>query len=200
MWRQTEENVANGLPPQSAGSHPLFNLDIYYFLQIGIHGHRTLYQFFEHSRKDFWAMFVHHWVATLLLIGSKMVGYQQIGATVLLGNDNLDLLMPLAKLSEYTGHTTLQNIFTISFCLLWIPFRVGLYFYKVLYTIMMDGYELCLRPYAAIWICFAGLVIIYILQFIWTKYLLEMVWKKLFKGQGIVDTRSASDDDNDKKK
>lgn len=35
-------------------------LDIYYSLQLGYHGHRAIYQFFEHKRRDFWAMFIHH--------------------------------------------------------------------------------------------------------------------------------------------
>merc|ERR1719361_3063109 len=34
------QNAFNGLAPQSAGTHPIFNLNIYYFLQIGTHGHR----------------------------------------------------------------------------------------------------------------------------------------------------------------
>ncbi len=98
--------------------------------------------------------------------------------------------MPLAKLSEYTGHIYLQNIFQISFCILWIPLRIGVYFYKVIYSLCIDGYIDHLRPYPMNWICFFGLIIIYLLQFYWTKYLLEMVWKKLVKGKGIADVRS----------
>lgn len=41
---------------QHPGTNKYFNLDIYYYLQIGYHGHRAIYQFFEHSRRDFWAM------------------------------------------------------------------------------------------------------------------------------------------------
>jgi len=119
-----------------------------------------------------------------------MVGYQQIGATVLLCNDNVDLLMPLAKLADYTGLKTLNVICTVLFCVLWIPLRIGLYFYKVLWSIMVDGYTVALRPYAVHWICFVGLWIIYLLQFFWTKYLLEMLWKKAMKGKGVVDVRS----------
>ena len=189
MWKQSKENISNGLPPQNSGSHSFINLNIYYFLQIGYHGHRAFYQFFEHSRRDFWAMFVHHWVTIFLLIGSKMCGYQQFGATVLLCNDNLDLLMPLAKLSEYTGRKTLQNIFTILFCVLWIPLRLGVYFHKALYSILTDGY-LCFRPYAIQWVSVFGLMVIYFLQLYWTKYLLQMVWRKLFKGKEVLDIRS----------
>merc|ERR1712173_482344 len=115
---------------------------------------------------------------------------------VLLCNDNLDLLMPLGKLSEYNGYKTLQTICTIAFVLLWIPFRLGLFFYKVLWTTLFsDGYLVCVRPYAGAWISVAGLWVIYLLQFVWTKYLLEMVWKKLFQGKAIVDVRSDNDDD-----
>merc|ERR1712032_1020821 len=92
-----------------------------------------------------------------------------IGAAVLLCNDNLDLLMPLAKLSEYNGYKTLQTIFTIVFVLLWIPFRLGLFFYKVLWTLLTDGYLVYLRSSAPAWICVGGLLIIYFLQFSWTS-------------------------------
>lgn len=128
-----------------------------------------------------------------------MVGKQQIGATVLLCNDNVDLLMPLAKLCQYNGYKTLEMIFTISFCLLWIPLRLGVYFYKVIYSVMIDGYQE-LRPFLSHWLCLLGLTIIYLLQFFWTRYLLEMVWKKLFKGKGIVDVRSDDEGDDNKKK
>eukprot|EP01083_Nonionella_stella_P028065 77294_1 len=175
--------------PQHPGSHWLFNLDVYYALQIGYHGHRAVYQFFEYARRDFWAMFIHHWVTVFLLAGSKLTGYQQIGATVLLCNDNVDLLMPLAKLTEYTEHRTLQMIFTIAFIVLWIPMRIGVYFYKVIWSICVDGY-LQFRHSAVNWICLVGLIIIYLLQFYWTKHLLNMVWTRLLKGKAIADTRS----------
>merc|ERR1712228_257565 len=189
MWKQSTENMLNGIAPQSVGSHPLINLDIYYFLQVGYHGHRAVYQFFEHSRRDFWAMFIHHWVTVALLIGSKMTGFQQFGATVVLCNDNCDLLMPLAKLSDYCGYTTLYTIFTILFCTLWIPLRIGVYFYKVLYSVLGDGY-FCLRSSAVNWICVFGLAVIYFLQFYWTKFLLAMIWRKMSKGKDLSDMRS----------
>eukprot|EP01084_Bolivina_argentea_P318350 552064_1 len=191
MWSQSQ---LPGSPTQPPGDNAIFNLDIYYFLQIGYHGHRATYQFFEHRRRDFWAMFIHHWVTVFLLGGSKMVGYQQIGATVLLCNDNMDLFMPLAKLCEYTGYRTLQTIFTILFVVLWIPFRIGVYFYKVIYSIAVDGYEEHLRPFIANWLCLIGLTVIYLLQFYWTGFLLKMVWSKLLKGKGVKDVRSDDED------
>ena len=135
-------------------------------------------------------MFVHHWVTVMLLAGAKMCGYQQIGATLLLCNDNCDLLMPMAKLAEYTGHRRLQTLFTVAFCLLWIPLRIGVFFYKVLWSACVDGYVTALRPHAGSWLLVAGICVIYALQFYWTRYLLEMVWKKLMAGKGVVDVRS----------
>merc|ERR1712173_119913 len=135
---------------------------------------------FEYSRKDFWPLFVHHWVSTFLLIASKLVGYQQMGATLMLCNDNLDLIMPLAKLSDYNGYPTLYKIFAMTWCVLWIPFRIVLFFYKILFPMMTSGYFVLFRPFIGCWICFFGLCIIYFLQFIWTKYLLELVWNKVF--------------------
>ena len=197
FWDQ-KYMYSQGLP-QSPGDNKIFNLDLYYFFQIGYHGHRAIYQFFEYKRRDTIAMFVHHWVTVFLLVGSKMVGCQQIGATVLLCNDNCDLIMPVGKLFEYNGYMMMCTICTYLFCILWIPLRIGVYFYKVIWSITVDGYLIVLRPYFFHWICVGGLLIIYALQFYWTKYLLEMVSKKLkTKGNARMhDTRS--DDENDDK-
>ena len=144
-------------------------------------------------------MLVHHWVTVLLLVTAKVCGYQQFGATVLLCTDNCDLLMPLAKLAEYTGHRRLQMLFTLAFCVLWIPLRIGVFGYKVLWSIAVDSYVAHLRPFACHWLCFAGLTVIYLLQWYWTRYLLEMVWKKLMTGKGVVDVRSDDDSASSKK-
>lgn len=205
MWAQSAKSM-----PQDMGSDPIFNLKIYYYLQIGYAVHRAYYQLFEHIRKDFWPMMIHHWVAASLLVGSYMTGYTQIGATVLLCNDNCDLLMvctkgtnwevhgsyvsmsveqPLGKLCQYAGWKKMETVFTIAFCILWIPMRIFLYGYKVIWATVVDGYHV-VRPYPANWLCVFGLFIIYLLQFFWTKYLLQMVFTKLLKGKGIVDVRS----------
>ena len=178
--------------PQWSGDleNSWYNLNYYYWLQIGYHGHRALYQFFEHSRKDFWAMFIHHWVTVFLLVGSYGAGYQQIGSTVLLCNDNLDLIMPVAKLAGYFGYETISNLFFGLFALLWIPFRIVLYFNKVLMLPFGCGYYIHMRPFIAHWILVFGLCIIYALQIYWTKFLLQMLYKKFVKGEKATDTRS----------
>jgi len=174
--------------PQSMGDHPIFNLRIYYHLHIGYAAHRGTYQFFEHTRRDFWAMFIHHWVTVSLMVGSYMVGGCQIGATVLLCNDNCDLFMPIAKLASYGGYRKIEVVFTTAFLVLWIPLRIGVYFYKVLWSCM--SHYLIWKAYWAYWACLAGLWVIYSLQFFWTKYLMELIFQKLMKGKGVTDVRS----------
>ena len=166
------------------------NLNYYYWLQMGYHGHRALYQFFEYARKDFWAMFIHHWVALFLLIGSYGAGYQQIGSMVLLCNDNLDLIMPLAKICGLMGYDMLHKMFFALFAILWIPFRVVMYFNKVLMLPFGCAYYTHVRPYIAHWLLVFGLCIIYALQLYWTKFLLQMLYKKFVKGEKATDTRS----------
>lgn len=187
MWTQSAKSM-----PQPLGTHSFFNLKVYYWLQIAYAMHRAYYQFLEHTRRDFWAMFIHHWVATGLLIGSYVTGYCRVGATVLLLNDNCDLMMPVAKLAGYSGFRKVEVIFTGMFVVSWIPMRIFLFGYKVMYSIMVLGYAQ-LKPHAAGWLCAAGLLIIYMLQFFWTKYLLEMVVSKLLKGKGVIDVRSDDD-------
>ncbi len=57
MWEETKKGMKKGLP-QHMGDDPIFNLRIYYYLQIGYALHRAYYQCLEHIRRDFWAMYV----------------------------------------------------------------------------------------------------------------------------------------------
>jgi len=181
MWAQ-------GIP-QAMGDHPIFNLRVFYILQIGYAAHRGYYQFFEHSRKDFWAMFIHHWVAVGLLVGSYTTGFCQIGATVLLTTDQSDLYMPMGKLASYEGYTKIDTLGTVVFVVTWIPFRIGVYFYKVLWSCICGYSRWGHLPSG--WVLVIGLWVIYSLQFIWTKYLLVAIYAKVFKGAAAVaDVRS----------
>ena len=104
----------------------------------------------------------------------------------------------MAKLCSYGGWRKMEVFFTGAFLVCWIPMRIVLYFYKVLYSAMVDGYDLVrTNPWA--WLCFAGLCVIYSLQFFWTKYLLEMVFTKLLRGKGVVDVRSDDEGEHSKK-
>ena len=150
-----------------------------------------------------------------MLVGSYICGVTQMGATVLLCNDNCDLLMvckckvtvslyhctrvvceqPVAKLFSYVGWRKMEVLFTMAFVVSWIPMRLCLYFYKVLWSLMVDGYHplkvhehpthqgvyIHVKHYSVFWGILVRLWIIYLLQFFWTKYLLEMIVTKLIK-------------------
>ena len=185
--------------PQSAGNlSNILNLNNYYWLQIGYHFHRAIYQFFEHSRKDFVAMFIHHWVTVLLLCGSFAAGYQQTGSIVLLSNDNVDLLLPVSKLVGYLGWKRLHTVLYMLFGVAWIPCRVILYPQKVLLPFLAEecAYREHLRPYLLHWLHMIGLFVIYLLQIYWTQFLFKSVYRNIvgYKGSNL-DSRS--DDEND---
>ena len=135
-------------------------------------------------------MFIHHWVASILIAGSWMLGYCQIGCVLLMSNDNTDLIMPLGKLFGYLGFPTLYNACGVLFLILWFPLRVFLYPYKVLYSILRaDGGYYHIRSNAYAWICVLLLFIIYALQFYWSKMVLKTLYEKCVTGK-IIDERS----------
>lgn len=179
----------------------VFNLNNYYWVQIGYHGHRALFQFFEYSRKDFVAMFIHHWLTLLLLLGSYCAGYQESGAKVLLCNDNIDLFLPMAKLCGYLGFTNMRTLFFLLFALLWVPFRIIGYFILVLWEPFNCLYFEQIRPYLLHWILLFGVWIIYFLQVYWAQFVLGSLYRSL-KGEKMTDGRSDHEDkiDNTKDK
>ena len=123
------------------------------------------------------------------------MGYQQIGATVMMCTDPTDIIVPVGKLCEYTGFKAGQTLCTWLFVLLWIPLRIGLYGYKVLWSISVGDYAAQVRPYFWSMLICAGLLVIYVLQLYWTRILLMVVYAKVVKGQEMADVRSDDDDD-----
>ena len=83
----------NDKPPQKYDNFMLF----YYWLSLGYHLHRSFFQFFNHTRKDFWAMFIHHWATIALISLSFMSGFCETGCLVMFLHDNGDVWLPAAK-------------------------------------------------------------------------------------------------------
>eukprot|EP00494_Astrolonche_serrata_P032074 UN32343 len=55
---------------------------LYYLLQLGWYGHRAFSTLFEYQRSDYWEMFIHHCVASTLIILSYASGWHQLGSMV----------------------------------------------------------------------------------------------------------------------
>ena len=83
----------NFKPPQYYDGPMLF----YYWLSLGYHVHRCFFQFFNHARSDFWAMFIHHWATICLISLSWVSGFCETGCLVMFLHDNGDVWLPLAK-------------------------------------------------------------------------------------------------------
>ena len=162
-----------------------------------------MYQWFEYARPDFWAMFIHHWVATILIIGSWMLGYCQIGCVLLMSNDNTDLIMPFGKLFGYLGFKNIYNGCGILFLILWFPLRIFLYPYKVLYSCLrVDGGYYYIKTNGYAWFCVLLVFIIYALQFYWSKMVFRTMYNTFFTGKIVdqrSDTESKKQEKNDKK-
>jgi len=185
MWREI---------PQPADDWMRF----YYHITLGYHLHRSCFQFFNPVRKDFWALFLHHWATITLICLSWIGGYLQVGTVVMVLHDNIDVILPLAKICRYLGWNTLKDVLFVLFVASWIVCRNFLFSYMCIYRTYMDYTDLIRRddPRAAIgWgiMCFLEVLHIYWLYFIWV-----VMWEIIQKGRkGIDDTRSFSESEGD---
>ena len=135
---ETQYTGENDYPPQHYDNWMLF----YYWLSLGYHVHRCAFQFFNHARKDFWAMFIHHWTTIALISISWVAGFCQTGVLVMFLHDNGDVWLPLAKV--LFCFCFVYNVVLVSFvctAAYHIVFCFVL-FYLILffsYSVIMDG-------------------------------------------------------------
>jgi len=171
----------------------------YYIISLGYHFHRTIFQFVGAVRKDFWAMFIHHWATIALVMISWLIGFMQSGALVMFIHDNGDFLLSLGKLCRYNGWKTITDILFVIFSFSWVLCRMYWLSTKVLYPVFTDGLEM-VKPYPYAWTCITLLCLLLILHIYWFTFIIVVVKNVLGNG-GIDDVRSGvSENENNKKK
>lgn len=165
----------------------------YYAIAIGYHGHRTLMQFFDYKRKDFWALLVHHWVTLALILLSWHFGLTQHGCLVLFCHDNADAMLMLAKVCDFEQWNTVKEIIFALFAICWMCSRVGLFSWKVIYPLFTPAFiPYGCHPYY--WLFIPLLLSLLALHFYWSWMIIKMVIKRC-KGGELVDERSDDEED-----
>eukprot|EP00494_Astrolonche_serrata_P025824 UN26085 len=82
----------------------------YYLLEFGWYGHRAITSPLEYSRSDFWEMFLHHIVTSVLIALSYWLQFQKVGVMIMLIHDPSDSLLAFTKSVSYLGFSTLADI------------------------------------------------------------------------------------------
>jgi len=171
----------------------------YYILSIGYHVQRTITQFHNPSRKDFVALFIHHWSTIVCLLFSYLAAFLRTGSLVMFIHENADIFLESAKISSYCHWIFGKELFFGLFVISWFVMRLWAFSYKVLYEIIRFGSKqlwIGNSPLFFNWTCVILLFILEALHIYWT-YFIFVVFRKKWRGGGTTDVRSETDDDSD---
>uniref|UniRef100_A0A670XXC8 Ceramide synthase 6 n=1 Tax=Pseudonaja textilis TaxID=8673 RepID=A0A670XXC8_PSETE len=113
-------------------SFPSFQIDFcsihyYYILELAFYWSLMFSQFIDIKRKDFSIMFTHHIVAVLLLIISYVVNFTRLGTLACCLHDVVDFVLEAAKMANYCKFQKLCDFLFLSFAIIFIITRLGIY-------------------------------------------------------------------------
>jgi len=153
--------------------------------------------FFEHKRKDFTQMFVHHVVTIVITIISYATDFNRVGAVVKALLDPGDVPLHAAKLCKYCGLNFLADRCFELFALIFFVTRLIMYAFVVKVSTFEAYLYRELGPPG--WVCVVGLWILYVLQVYWFGLVLKVAYKIIVKGENAEDVRSDDENENNKK-
>ncbi|POY74314.1 hypothetical protein BMF94_2508 [Rhodotorula taiwanensis] len=177
----------------------------YYLVQTAFYLQQILVINLEARRKDYYQMFAHHIITSLLMMSSYVLNWTRIGSAILCTMDLVDITLPLAKLFNYAGWQAASDVTFAVFFLLWIVTR-HVIFGRIIWSIIAEaptilpfgwssreGYFWSKRTYWA----FIGLLgMLQLIICLWFAMILRVLWN-MFRGHSAEDTRSDDEDEND---
>jgi len=175
---------------------------LYYVFLFGYYLNHTITQFNDPKRKDFWALCAHHVITLLLILISYNSGYTSIGVVLGMCHEPSDLLLSVAKICRYLGMKTTGDVTFFAFVISWLYFRLYVYPVKCLIPTGFGAWHHFYHDYLPVPVddppncssltvsfLFSLMVILYLLHFYWTYFVLKALFLKLLTGI-VVDTRS----------
>lgn len=171
----------------------------YYILSIGYHLQRTLTQFHNPARKDFIALFIHHWSTIVCLLFSYLAAFLRTGSLVMFLHENSDIFLESAKISSYCHWIFGKELFFGLFVISWFVMRLWAFPYKVLYEIIRFGSKqlwMGNSPLFYNWTCVILLFILEGLHIYWTYFIFAVFYRK-WHGKATHDIRSDNEEDED---
>eukprot|EP00483_Globobulimina_turgida_P000181 UN00181 len=164
----------------------------YYIISFGYHLNRALTQFYNPKRKDFVALFIHHWVTLCLMVCSFVAGKLGTGCITLAIHEYSDIFLECGKLCQYTSFQLGADIFFVFFLLSWMIFRMYFFCYKLLYSLAVCGVYTIWLDGRLLFFAAVNIGFLYVLQGIhiyWLRLILKVIQNKLSGGQ-VSDVRS----------
>ncbi|KAF8365898.1 lagr-1 [Pristionchus pacificus] len=187
------------------------NILIIYATQTAFYIH-SIYAtlFMDQWRSDSWVMFIHHFIAIILLTLSYIENYTLAGALVLFLQDSSDAALEITKLCVYLKKRKDGRYFRwldktangvlYSFALIWVVFRLWYYSSKLLYGAIYGGTILGPRDSFAFPTLGLLLFSILILNLFWFNFILRMCIRVWRTGEEPEDNREYDNISEEKKK
>ncbi|KWU41730.1 longevity assurance proteins LAG1/LAC1, partial [Rhodotorula sp. JG-1b] len=176
----------------------------YYLVQTAFYLQQILVINLEARRKDYYQMFAHHIITSMLMMSSYVLNWTRIGNTILCTMDLVDITLPLAKLFKYSGWHQASDVTFAVFFVLWILTR-HVIFGRIIYSIVYEasqvleyrwssdeGYFWSRRTYYGF---VALLVALQLIICLWFAMILRVLWN-MFRGHSAEDTRSDEEDED----
>ena len=175
------------------------DLKWYYLLELTFYTSLLFSQFFDHKRKDWWEMFIHHIATILLIFCSFVIGHVRLGVVIMFLHDASDYWLEIAKLTNYMKLQTICDGLFVMFAVTFYLTRWIYYPFVVLSTMTYTTVEVH-GPFASHTIFTVLLYILQLLHIFWGYLIGKMIYQFVVVGKVEKDTRSEdeaeeSDDD-----
>ncbi|KFR10286.1 Ceramide synthase 6, partial [Opisthocomus hoazin] len=191
-WLWNTRQCWNGYPYQ-----PLMpDLHYYYIVELSFYWSLMFSQFIDIKRKDFGIMFTHHIVTVTLITFSYVTNLTRVGTLTLCLHDAADVVLEAAKMANYCKCQKLSDLLFLSFAIVFIVSRLGIYPLWILNTTLFELYE-SLGNFPALWVFNVLLVVLQILHCFWSYLIIKAAYKAISKGKVAKDDRSDIESSSD---
>ncbi|KDE03729.1 hypothetical protein MVLG_05799 [Microbotryum lychnidis-dioicae p1A1 Lamole] len=171
----------------------------YYLAQTAFWVQQIIVINLEAKRKDYYQMFTHHIITTLLMMLSYIQNWTRIGTAILCTMDVADILLSSAKLIKYCDRPQAADVMFAVFLVVWIATR-HVAFGMITYSVYAEAHQILeydWRPqdgyFHSWWAMFIFKFLLTALQallVIWLGMILRVVWKMVVVGAVAEDIRS----------
>uniref|UniRef100_A0A8C5UNI5 Ceramide synthase 6 n=1 Tax=Malurus cyaneus samueli TaxID=2593467 RepID=A0A8C5UNI5_9PASS len=138
---------------------------------------------------DFGIMFTHHIVAVILITCSYITNLTRVGTLILCLHDVSDIVLEAAKMANYCKCQKLSDLLFLTFAVVFIVTRLGIYPFWILNTTLFELYE-ALGNFPAFWILNVLLMVHQTLNCIWSYLIIKTAYKAISKGKVRLNSSS----------
>ncbi|XP_064290646.1 ceramide synthase 6 isoform X1 [Passer domesticus] len=177
-WLWNTRQCWSGYPYQ-----PLMpDLHYYYIVELSFYWSLMFSQFIDVKRKDFGIMFTHHIVTVTLITFSYVTNLTRVGTLILCLHDAADIVLEAAKMANYCKCQKLSDLLFLTFAVVFIVSRLGIYPLWILNTTLFELYE-ALGNFPALWVFNVLLMVLQILHCFWSYLIIKAAYKAISKGK-----------------